>query len=439
MDMPDQLQFGRSLRSEFYFDDNYISLNHGSYGTYPHPVGDAYKKIQCEAESRPDLFFRRRYPKELVQSRQALSTLLNCPVDELVLVPNATSGVNAVLRSLHWERGDKVLYMSTIYGACERALVYIADTRGVELVRLDVTYPLSDNAVMNIVKKSLDLHKGTIKLALIDAVSSMPAVRVPWERLCAVFREYDVLSLVDGAHAIGQIPVDLEATSPDFFVTNAHKWLYCPRGLAAFHVPKRHQHLIHPVQISHGYVSPSTSSLYTPIASGNPSMFLNEFEWPGTQDFAGYLTIPAAIEYRMKLGGEEKIMEYCNGLAKQGGRRVAETWGTETMECEGADLATAMINVQLPLSDDIGTNSTKAERVVQGIYDAMLERNCFAPVFRHGGRWWVRFSAQVYNDITDFEYVAGVLAELCEMARKGKLGGPREEEVETAKKTDRDE
>ena len=219
--------FGRPMRdAHFLFDPTYVPLNHGSFGTYPKCVRDRLRTIQDGAEAKPDTWLRYEFPKQLDESRASLASFLHVPVSELVLVPNATTGVNTVLRSLVFEKDDIILYFSTLYGGCLKTVEYICETTAAEKVAVQIQYPIDDATLLtrfrDAVVKITESGKRA-KIALFDTISSLPGVCVPWEKLCGICNELGVLSMVDGAHGVGQIEVDLQASRPDFFVSNCHK------------------------------------------------------------------------------------------------------------------------------------------------------------------------------------------------------------------------
>ncbi|CBX99244.1 hypothetical protein LEMA_P084830.1 [Plenodomus lingam JN3] len=387
----DGVKFGRELRKkEFLFDEGWVNLNHvddpiissilitntseatirasdphalstfspkqhpyssphpsindnphhpGSFGTYPSPIRTVLRSYQDAAEARPDHFIRYLYPPLLTASRAALSTLLNVPASTLVFVPNATTGINTVLRNLTYSPGDHILYFDTIYGACEKTVAYITETTAAESVKIKYTYPVEDEWLVGELRRvvgEVESSGGKVKVAVFDTVVSMPGVRMPFERLVEVCRELGVLSCVDGAHGVGHIDLDLGALGADFFVSNCHKWLHVPRGCAVFHVPTKNHHLIRttlptshafiPKSSSHNIPSPlpSPPSLSTTTntppptssTSSTTSPFTLAFDFVGTIDNAPYLCVPTALTYRTQhLGGEQKIRTYCSTLA----------------------------------------------------------------------------------------------------------------------------
>lgn len=214
------------MRSHFQYDPSYIPLNHGAFGTYPKIVRDRLRYFQDLSESRPDDFFRFKLAGLLDPARGAIADFLGVDAGECVFLPNATTGINTVLRSLVFEKGDVIVYFSTIYGACEKTVGYLKETTPVESVKIPLSYPLGDDEVVIKLQDKIGALKSEgrrARVAIFDTVSSLPGVRVPWERLVKVCREEDTLSLVDGAHGIGHIRLDLGQVQPDFFVSNCHK------------------------------------------------------------------------------------------------------------------------------------------------------------------------------------------------------------------------
>jgi selenocysteine lyase/cysteine desulfurase len=177
-------------------------------------------------EARPDNFILYQYPKLLDKSRGALAELLNAPAETIVFVPNATTGVNTVLRNLVFEPGDKILYTASIYGACEKAIQYVTETTPAGSVRIDYTLPVEDDWLVEEFRKKITEARSAgdrIKVAVFDTVVSMPGVRLPFERLVELCKELGVLSLIDGAHGVGHVELDLKKLDPEFLVSNCHK------------------------------------------------------------------------------------------------------------------------------------------------------------------------------------------------------------------------
>ncbi|KAI8137721.1 pyridoxal phosphate-dependent transferase [Fennellomyces sp. T-0311] len=399
--------FGHSLRPQFYFEDKFVPLNHGSFGCCPRSLHPLLRSYQEQSEQQPDRFLRRDILMLHYKNRQRLATFVNCDYKDLAFIVNASYGTNSVLRSLSFNPGDKVLCFSTAYNAVERTLTFLQDHHKVQLVPVTLSYPLADQEILDLTKQAIDRELAAepsipIRIAVFDAISSVPGVRFPFEAMIKLVREYKILSLVDGAHAAGQIPLNLAELDPDFFVSNLHKWLFVPRGAAFLYVPKRNQGLIHPTIINYAYRS---------TANGEPSNFEEEFGWPGTMDFSTVLCVNAAIDFRESLGGEEAIQSYCNDLAQKGGQLVADLCGTEVLENDDKTLTVAMTNVRLPFTNK--QNKPEGEVVNAFIDKWMYEHNTMGAPYKHNDKWYVRLSAQVYNDLDDFRYFAETVHKVC--------------------------
>jgi selenocysteine lyase/cysteine desulfurase len=220
--------FGRPTReAHFKFSPSYTPLNHGSFGAYPTLIQLEQDKFTNAAAERPDTFIMYDLPRLIDQSREAVAPLLGVPVDEVVFVPNATTGVNTVLRNLKYEKNDVVVHFSTIYGACEKTLSSISELTPLRCENILLEYPIEDEEIVRRFKDMVQKVRAkgeNIKLAMFDTVLTFPGVRMPWEALVKACTDLGVLSLIDGAHGIGHIDLThLGKVGPDFFVSNCHK------------------------------------------------------------------------------------------------------------------------------------------------------------------------------------------------------------------------
>lgn len=477
------LKFGNGLKGKFLFDPDYRNLNQGSFGTIPTHIQQKLHHYQTLHERRPDQFIRFDYPILLDENREAIARLLNAPsVDEVVFVPNATVGINTVLRNLGetWAEDckDEIIHFSTIYGSCGKTVDYVVDsTYGrVSSRTIELTYPVTNEEIIarfrEAVRQSREVEGKRPRVAIFDTVSSLPGVRFPFEDMVQACKELGVLSLVDAAQGVGMIDFDLTALDPDFWVSNCHKWLFVPRGCAVFYVPMRNQHLIRStVPTSHGYVPKPRGDgkvRANPLPPNQKSVFVNSFQFTGTTDDSPYLCVKDAIEWREKmLGGEEKIRDYMMTLGKEGGAKVAGvlgTWVLENPRGKGHELTDcAMVNVALPLAvtpqekspsasvigggkpetqagdveeaapmnaiegdlkeqvreGDVVIPHKDAQRAWEWMTKVLVdEYKTFLPMYLHNGRFWTRLCAQVYLDMDDFQWAGETLKTLCERVAK---------------------
>lgn len=433
----EEMKFGRELREkEFLFDDGFLNMNHGSFGTYPRSVRTAFRAFQDAAEGQPDHFIRYKYPQLLDDSRAAMAKLINAPVETIVFVPNATTGINTVLRNLTYHEGEHILYFSSIYGSCEKTVAYITENTPASSKKVSLTYPVEDDWLISEFEsavKQVEAEGGKVKVAIFDTVVSMPGVRVPYERLTQKCKELGILSCVDGAHGVGHVDLDFSSFQPDFFVSNCHKWLHVPRGCAILYVPVKHQPLIRTtLPTSHGFM-PSKGKINSPLPkSTDPKKtpFISNFEFVGSIDNAPYLCVPEGLKFRESLGGEKVIREYIQKLVYEGTHHIAKVLGTSVLDNSTQTLTQCcMANVLLPIDLVKAKEHAKAavveEEEVGGVVRDWISKvliddyNTFIPSLFFGDKWWARLSGQVYLEMADFEYSAGVLKEVCERVEKG--------------------
>ncbi|KAF9137503.1 hypothetical protein BGX30_010158 [Mortierella sp. GBA39] len=392
--------FGHKQRKNFFMPEGKTEFNHGSYGTFTRSVQENMMKWHNKAEENPDRWVRLDLKPALTNVRGQLAEFMNCDKDELALVQNTTVGVNTILRSLDFAPGDRILQFSTGYVSVDKTVHYICDThKDVQIVEVPIVMPLTDHEIVFEVEKTIQDHLARkdgsrIRLAMIDWISSVPAVLHPIKALVDMLRSYGILVFVDAAHAIGQVPIDLTYLNPDFLITNCHKWLYSVRGSAVLFVPKRFQSSIHPTAIQGDYKSGG---------------FELEFSWNGTMDYSTILSIEGALEFR-KQYGEDAIIHYCHRLAVEGGEKMAEILGTHVLTPHEQQVGN-MVNVRLPIKN---INHPKIE-TPDYLIRLLLDRyNLFAPSYKHGGYFWTRVSSQIYLELSDFVHLGRVWKEVIE-------------------------
>ncbi|KAI0841327.1 putative aminotransferase family protein [Hypoxylon sp. FL0890] len=425
-----EVPFGAGFRkAHFAFGPHYTPLNHGSYGTIPVSVRRAHEALRAEVDAAPDPFIGLEIHDRLTPHRALAAKLLNCPdANELVFVPNATTGSDTVLKNLVWEEGDTVLCYEVIYDSLAKGLSWLEETHGVAVHVVRVAWPVPDDELVKAMvdaARQINSEPGRrVRLAILDTIVSLPGVRVPFERLVPALQAEGALVLLDGAHGIGHISIDLAALKPDFFVTNLHKWLFVPRGCAAFYVPKKNQHLIRTsLPTSHNFI-PRKELGEAEVDDG--TAFVTQFDFTGTDDRTGWLCVQAALDFRTKVcGGEAAIQKYSHEIAQRSAEVAAEILGTSIMDCEGSCLRDCLFaNVRLPL--EVGTDGpgkvdpAHADKV-SGWFKttAIRESNMYFQTCFYRDAWWWRISGMIYVDVEDFRRGAEVLKGLCERVRNG--------------------
>ena len=370
-------------------------LNHGSFGACPAAILEKQSELRARLEREPMDFLVRHAPALYAEARAALGQFVSADPDDLAFVPNATAGVNAVVRSLVFSPGDEILTTDHAYGACKKTLDYVASRTGARVTIAKVPFPLAGDD--DVVAPVLAAVTPKTRLAMLDHVTSPTALAFPIERLVAELSARGVDTLVDGAHALGMLPLDLTRLGAAYYTGNAHKWLCAPKGAAFLHVRRDRQKGLHPVAISHGY-------------AGGEARFRDEFDWTGTIDPTPALTIPFCIEYlgRLVPGGWPALMETNRELALGARRIFLERFG-RAAACPSAmvgSMAAAFLPTPSKESPLFGLDREQ-------LSDWMRARGVeswFHPS-PSDGAMLVRLSAQLYNTEEQYAHLASLVAE----------------------------
>ena len=372
------------MKHHWTLDPAITFLNHGSFGAAPRVVLEKQNEYRAQLEREPVRFFVRELEPLLDGARRTLAEFLGAEPEGLAFVPNATAGVNAVLRSLDLDKFDELLVTSHEYNASRNALDYVAGIAGAKVVVAEVPFPIESPDV--VVERVLARVTDRTRLFLADHVVSQTAIIFPIERLVRELAARGVDTLVDGAHAPGFLPLDLRALNAAYYTGNLHKWVCAPKGAAFLYVRENRRRSIHPVSISHGANSPRTDR----------SRFLLEFDWTGTFDPSAWLAVPAALEFMSSHGGWPEVMRRNRELALLGRDILCSALGIDPPAPD--EMLGAMAAVPLP----DGTEGDKLQ-------DALLfEHHIEVPVMPWP-RPLLRISAQLYNEPADYERLAEAL------------------------------
>ena len=302
-------RYGAEARALWPLDPEIVYLNHGGYGVTPHAILAEQSAWRARIEANPTRFMTRVYPTAVREAAAALAAFVGAAADNLVFVENATSGCNAVLRSLAFKTGDEILIANLAYGAVMKAARYVAANSGAKLVTVDLSVPLDgDDAAVDAIAAGLSPRT---KLVILDHIVSATGVVLPVRRMADLAHAAGARVLIDGAHAPGNIPLDVPRCGVDWYVGNCHKWLFAPRACGFLWSADDARDLIHPLAISHGY------------GAG----MLAEFDWTGTRDPSAILSVPSAIAFHEELGGQA-LMARNAVLAVETAQGFARAWGT---------------------------------------------------------------------------------------------------------------
>lgn len=381
-DIEKDFKFGKICRKKhFYLEDDCTFLNHGAFGGVLKEAMETAQKWQIYTERQPLRFFDRELIPHLVHISRRLAKFVGCDPTDLVLVTNATTAINTVVKGIKLQEGDTVYMLNLTYGAVKKLLRWQCQQTGAKLQEENITLPLiSKEQIVDLVRKSL--KEGT-KLAVFDHIPSNTPFILPIDEIITICKEKGVPVLIDGAHALGAIHLDLRSLDPDYYVSNAHKWFCAPKGCAFMYVKKELQSQTRPVVISHGF------------GSG----FNSEFIWAGLHDYSPFLALHTVIDF-WEAVGVSKIRDYMHNLFLKSCDILIQKWGTSL--AAPANMFGCLGLVELPpdVYKKTGVEYSDAESLQNLLYHQF---NIEVPVKCVDGVLYVRISCHIYNETSEYE------------------------------------
>ncbi len=340
---------------------------------------------QLEMEKNPVAFLGRRSAELLRHARERLGETIGACADDLVFMPNATTGVNTVAQSLTLQPGDEVLTTDLEYGACDATWKRVCERAGATYKRVEIPLPYRRDEVVARVMAGVTDHT---RLIFVSHITSTTALILPVAELCAAARARGVLTLIDGAHAPGQIPLDLAAVDADFYVGNCHKWLCAPKGSGFLHARPEHHALLDAPVTSWGYASGTGGHSGFDAYLGTTTLE-RRMQWQGTRDIASWLSVPAAIEFQARHDWPA-VRAHSHALARHAHDTLTQRYGLAPV-AQDEDWA-QMVVIPVPTQD--------ADALRRRLYD---ESRIEVPVTTHAGQVFVRVSVQGYNTEDDID------------------------------------
>ncbi len=376
------------MRDCFLLRPDIVFLNHGSFGACPRPVFETYQGWQIELERQPVEFLGRRFEQLMREARAALAGFIGADTDDLVYITNVTTGLNAVARSLPLQPGDEVLSTDHEYGALDRTWRFICQKRGARYLRQPVSLPVtSAEKIVEAIWAGVTLRTRAL---FVSHITSPTAIILPVAELIRRAREMGIVTIVDGAHAPGQIPLDVRVLGADFYLGNAHKWMLSPKGAAFLHARREMQPLLEPLVVSWGWESEKPGT----------SRFVDHYEWQGTRDIAAFLTVPAAIQF-INEHNWPQVRRTCHELVRYARQAVTDLTGLVPITPDGPEWFAQMAALPLPPCD--------AESLQRRLYD---EFGIEIPIITWNGRQLARISVQAYNTRNDVDALVTALRTL---------------------------
>lgn len=384
------------MKQHWTLDPQITFLNHGSFGATPRVVLDKQNEYRAQMESEPVRFFVRELDPLLDEARATLAAFLDADPAGLAFVPNATSGVNAVLRSLDLDKFDEILVTNQEYNACRNVVDYVAGLQHARVVVADVPFPITSAEV--VLERVLEKVTDRTRIVLIDHVTSQTALIFPVAELVKELTRRGIDTLVDGAHAAGFVPLRLREIGAAYYTGNLHKWVCAPKGAAFLYVRENRRAGIRPAIISHG----------ANATRRDRSRFHLEFDWTGTFDPTPWLCVPEALRFLASLlpGGWPSIVQRNRELALRARDLLCATLGIDAPAPDSMLGAMAAV----PLPD--GTQAEAPSLYGDPLQDRLLhEHGIEVPIVPWPAppKRILRISAQLYNVFDEYEKLVEAL------------------------------
>jgi len=376
------------LQSQFLLNPAITYLNFGSFGACPRPIFDDYQRWQRELEYEPVQFITVNGLNYLQQSRQALSAYIHCDADDIVYTTNPSYAINIIAKSFPLSPGDEILSTNLEYGACDRTFGYYCKKAGAKYIRQPITLPITSRAAfIEDFFKGLSPHTRAI---FISHITSATALVLPVKEICDLAKQKGLITIVDGAHAPGHVPVDLSGLQADIYTGAPHKWMMTPKGCTFLYVKKELQPLFDPLLISWGYES----------AAPSHSRFLDYHQGQGTRDFSAFLTVPAAITF-LKEHQWETVAEACRRLVQQNAVRFCDLMEAEPISPIGDEFLGQMFSIPI--------RTLQPEKLQRHLFD---QYSIEVPVTRQDNRNFIRYSINAFNSQEDLDKLYIALQEI---------------------------
>ncbi len=378
-----------NLKRTFLLDPTVVFLNHGSFGATPKPVFREYQRWQRELERQPVEFLGRRFTGLMKEARAALGDYLGTHANNLVYTQNVTVSINIVARSLRLGPGDEVLATDHEYGAMDRTWRFLAKQRGFRYINRHIELPLTTAA-----KFVEDFWQGVTprtRVIFLSHITSPTALIFPVQEIIRRARQAGILTIIDGAHVPGQLPLHLDTLGADFYGGNLHKWLCAPKGAGFLYARPEVQHLLEPLVVSWGYESETPGD----------STFVDYHEWWGTRDIAAFLAAPKAIQFQAEHQWDE-VRDSCCRLAAYAQQRICQLTGLAPLHSQAETWFAQVAAAPLPADTDL---ALLKQRLYQ---DYRIE----VPLIEWHGHKLIRVSIQGYNTKRDVEKLLRALSAL---------------------------
>lgn len=371
------------LKQQFMLRPGVVFLNHGSFGACPRPVFETYQSLQAELEQQPVEFMQRKLSGLLAEARSALGRFVGADPDDLVFVTNATTGISIIARALPLEPGDEVLSTDHEYGSVESTWQFVCQKRGAHYRQQSLRLPVAS------ADEWVDTFWAGVtprtRVITFSHITAPTALILPVEKLVRRAREAGITTVIDGAHAPGQVALDLSAIGADFYVGNCHKWMMAPKGAGFLFAHREHHGLLEPL------IGP-------PVKRVEPSVLVANHQLYGTRDHSAALSVPAAIRF-MEEHDWPAVRARCYEQICFARSAVEQLTRVPAVVPESPDWFSQMAVLPLPPCDPVALKQQLWSRF-----------NIEIPTTSWEDQTFLRLSVQAYNSRADVEHLVNAVA-----------------------------
>ncbi|BFZ05758.1 hypothetical protein BsWGS_08796 [Bradybaena similaris] len=387
------VKFGKEIKGkEFYLNPDTVFFNHGSYGTVPRRVREIQMKYMQEQEEHPDLWFRITAKYYMDKARQEVADFVGADVKDLLLVSNATTAINNIVKSFPFKPGDALLDTSLTYGEVKNLCADFTSRLRPDVRRIILQLHFPIESADDIIQKYEEILKQNpeIKMVILDHITSPTSIVMPIERIIDICHKHGAVVLVDGAHAIGQISLNMKTIGADVYISNLHKWCFAPRGVAFLWFDSKHV----------GWIHPSNTSWQVGLSLDK------QFFDQGTRDHSPLICARHALQFYMGIGGMDKIVGYTRQLADTAMEIFTSELGLEAIQIPESLQAPNMRLVKLPAFAKFPCTEANTWPLHQALFGGT---KVFGLLVCISGAHYLRYSIQIYNDLEDVREVAKVI------------------------------
>ncbi len=377
-----------SLKQQFLLNPEITYLNFGAFGACPKPVFDDYQKWQRELETEPTQFITTTGLQYLEQSRKALAEYIHCHHDDIVYVTNPSYAINIIAKSIELNEGDEILSTNLEYGALDKTWNYYCEKKKAKYRRQPITLPLTTKE--KFIEDFFRGYNNKTKAIYISHITSSTALIFPVKEICEIAKQKGLLTIVDGAHVPGHIPLNVSAIQADIYTGACHKWMMTPKGCSFLYIKKEYQKLFDPLIVSWGYKA----------AFPSHSQFLDYHQMQGTRDFSAFLTVPKALEF-MKQHDWKKVSSECRTIVRQNAVRFCELLNTKPISPISEEFLGQMLSIPIQTSEP--------ENLKKYLFDTYKIE---IPVMRQDDKVFLRYSINAFNTQDDLDRLYEAVKEI---------------------------